>query len=271
MMPINATLARLVLTTPQPEALASFYAKAFGYAIATNGETHSCDGPNRSLWLRHGPANQLLESQFVFADALALESHAAGLRDRHVDLTCSTDQELSVVDPDGRRLRFSVDAASHAATVDARPARIQHYALRSPSPQALVDFYVGQLGFTASDMVRDDAGDLSAAFLRTDAEHHALAIFRSPEARFDHFSCETDTWNSLRDWADHMAGESVPLAWGVGRHGPGNDLFFMVKDPDGNLVEISSDLEVCADDRPVGLWPHRPETLNRWGIALMRS
>jgi hypothetical protein len=45
----------------------------------------------------------------------------------------------------------------------------------------------------------------------------------------------------------------------------------MVKDPDGNLAEISAELEVCAPDRPVGLWPHRPETLNQWGVAIMRS
>ncbi len=54
--------------------------------------------------------------------------------------------------------------------------------------------------------------------------------------------------------------------------GPGNDTFLMVKDPDGNLAEISGPiLEVCAPDRPSGVWPHRPQTLNRWGVALMRS
>jgi hypothetical protein len=45
----------------------------------------------------------------------------------------------------------------------------------------------------------------------------------------------------------------------------------MVKDPDGNLAEISAELEICASDRPLGTWPHRPETLNRWGVAIMRS
>jgi hypothetical protein len=45
----------------------------------------------------------------------------------------------------------------------------------------------------------------------------------------------------------------------------------MVKDPDGNLAEVSSDLETCAPGRPIGIWPHRPQTLNQWGVALMRS
>jgi catechol 2,3-dioxygenase-like lactoylglutathione lyase family enzyme len=151
------------------------------------------------------------------------------------------------------------------------PARLQHFALRSPSPARLLEFYVGQLGFVLSDRVLDAAGELTAAFLRTDAEHHSLALFRAPESRFDHFSCEAPGWQQLREWADHMAGTGTDLAWGIGRHGPGNDTFLMVRDEDGNMAEISSDLEVCLPGRPAGVWPHRPQTLNQWGVAIMRS
>jgi len=45
----------------------------------------------------------------------------------------------------------------------------------------------------------------------------------------------------------------------------------MVKDPDGNLFEISADLEVCGAARPAGAWPHEQRTLNLWGTAIMRS
>ncbi|MDR7299464.1 hypothetical protein J2X16_004834 [Pelomonas aquatica] len=61
------------------------------------------------------------------------------------------------------------------------------------------------------------------------------------------------------------------LAWGIGRHGPGNDTFFMVRDPDGNLAEISCDLEKCPENREAGRWCHEPRTLNLWGSAIMRS
>ena len=77
-----------------------------------------------------------------------------------------------------------------------------------------------------------------ACFLRTDHEHHALALFGSAETRLDHISCETRDIGSLAAWADRVAGRRVPLHWGVGRHGPGNDVFFMVKDPDDNLIEL---------------------------------
>jgi catechol 2,3-dioxygenase len=45
----------------------------------------------------------------------------------------------------------------------------------------------------------------------------------------------------------------------------------MVRDPDGNLAEISAEIEHCAEDRPAGLWPHEERTLNVWGKAIMRS
>ncbi len=274
-MPIDATLARLVLTTPQPQVMAEFYQRAFAYDVQLVDATWRCEGPSRSLWLRPGPAQRLAESHFSVSDAAALDRLAARMRAAGVERIAHGDASakgFSVQDPDGRRLCFAV-APDRPVAPGSEPlqARLQHYAVRSPAPERLAQFYIDRLGFTPSDWVRDAAGDVTAVFLRTDAEHHALAIFRAAEARFDHFSCETRDWNSVRDWADELARRGVLLAWGVGRHGPGNDTFLMVADPDGNMAEISAELEICSDDRQPGLWPHHPQTLNRWGQAIMRS
>ena len=75
----------------------------------------------------------------------------------------------------------------------------------------------------------------------------------------------------IRDWADHFARHGIKLAWGPGRHGPGNNLFVMIHDPDGNLIEISAELEVITGDRPAGIWPHEESTFNRWGSAALRT
>jgi len=132
-------------------------------------------------------------------------------------------------------------------------------------------FYRDILGFIVSDRVEDDTSRVRACFLRTDTEHHALAVFDAPEIRHDHLSFETSGWTAVRDWADRLAALHMPIVWGVGRHGPGNDVFFMIRDPDGNLAEISAELEVCAPSRTEGLWPHGERTLNQWGMAIMRS
>lgn len=271
-MSLDATLERLVLSTPQPIATASFYERTFGYALEAQGNAVACEAPGRSVWWQPGPPNQLVFSQFRLRDANALQRYAEALETRGVSFAWLQDRsELQTMDPEGRRIRFTATSSPRVVEVGPLSARLQHYAVRSPSPAALLAFYAGDLGFAVSDTVHDEDGNLRAAFLRTDTEHHALAIFTAPVSCFDHFSCETGDWLALRNWADHMAAVDVPMAWGIGRHGPGNDTFFMVKDPDGNLAEISSDLEVCAPDRPAGRWPHRPQTLNVWGMAIMRS
>ncbi len=274
-MTIEAVLQRLVLSSPDPARLADFYERAFDYRVSKADGDHRCQGSERSLWIRPGPANQLIESHFALADAAAVERYASGLAARGVAIERRAGAVWAVQDLEGRKICFAACAAleedPHARAAAAPPARLQHYAVRTPAPGALVEFYTERLGFTCSDLVHDEAGELTAAFLRTDAEHHALAIFRAPERRFDHFSCETPSWIGLRDWADFLAQRSVRLAWGIGRHGPGNDTFFMVLDPDGNLAEISAELEICPDTRPVGRWQHAMETLNQWGVAIMRS
>jgi catechol 2,3-dioxygenase len=60
------------------------------------------------------------------------------------------------------------------------------------------------------------------------------------------------------------------LMWGPGRHGPGNNLFIFIEDPDGNWIEVSAELEVV-HDRPAVDWPHERRTLNLWGPAILRS
>jgi catechol 2,3-dioxygenase-like lactoylglutathione lyase family enzyme len=274
-MTINATLQRLVLSSPNPEKMGEFYGRAFDYAVSGTANESHCEGPNRSLWFRQGEANRLLESHFVFPDTAALDLYVAQLQARGVsgqEKTSAGARYFAVRDPDGREVWFGVAAGTRKASeASSRPARLQHYAVHNPSPQTMVDFYVGKLDFTVADRVLNDSGKLTAVFLRTDREHHTLAVFGVPGTRFDHCSCETRDWLAVRDWADHIAKQKVKIVWGVGRHGPGHNAFFMVRDPDGNLVEISAELEAYGDDHPAGQWLHHADTLDLWGTALMRA
>ncbi len=274
-MEIGAVLGHLHLSSPDPGSCAAFYASRFGMRHASAGTTEVLHGPGRKLLFSAGVANRLKYAVWRFADAAALTSYRARMAQRVCaalpDAERFAANAFAVADPDGNLTVFTAGVASGDNSSKAPPAVTQHFALRTPDPARLLSFYQDDLGFTLSDRVVDDAGVLRACFLRTDRLHHALALFGAPASRFDHQSFETPTWERLRDWADRMADLKTPMAWGVGRHGPGNDVFFMVADPDGNLAEISSEIEACAPDRPVGLWPHEERTLNLWGRAIMRS
>jgi catechol 2,3-dioxygenase-like lactoylglutathione lyase family enzyme len=173
-------------------------------------------------------------------------------------------------DPDGNRISYGL-ATTDTVPIDALEARLQHVGLATCDPARLNAFYERTVGYQTSDQVLDGTETLCALFLRSDHEHHSLALFQAQENRIDHQCYEVANWNGIRDWGDHFAALRIAIQWGPGRHGPGNNLFLFVHDPDGNWVEFSAELEVVAPDRPVGIWAHEERTLNSWGQAFLRS
>ncbi len=287
-METGAALHHLHLYSPDPQKMADFYCRTYGMLPHRDGDRWVCVTPGRLLVVSQGEANRLAYATYAFADA----AHWADFRARLpaavvVDtpaLPMASRDAVAVRDPDGNTIVFVLDPAvvqpqPGAVASSATPpvpgtqpfAHLQHFALRTTQPEPMLAFYRDALGFILSDRVEDEQGDLRACFLRTGNLHHALAIFMAPVACFDHQSFETDSWADMRMWGDYMAGIREPIVWGIGRHGPGNDVFFMVRDPDGNLAEISAEIEVCAADRPAGVWVHEERTLNLWGKAIMRG
>ena len=296
-MTIQAHLHRLHLQSPQPERLVDFYVHTYGMrkgqvpGLAAGQQAvasaFSAMAPGRQVMASNGAANQLhyflysLETQAAWASFVQrtaqvpkadvsafaeLPAHALAFRDP--DGHCVVFASADVVDAN----EIDTDVLPAASNAKALPPAItQHLGIRTPNIDAMVTFYSEVLGFVVSDRVHDDQGQLRACFLRTSELHHALALFGAPVSCFDHQSFEAPDWEGLKHWADHMGDLRQEIVWGVGRHGPGNDVFFMVRDPDGNLAEISSEIEVCTPDRPMGIWKHEERTLNLWGKAIMRS
>jgi catechol-2,3-dioxygenase len=91
---------------------------------------------------------------------------------------------------------------------------------------------------------------------------HASAI------GLDHYAFELADWAAFRAWGDFLAAQGVDIIWGPGRHGPGNNLFFFVLDPDGNRVEFSCEMEQFHDETMTytpRIWEADPHTVNLWG------
>jgi hypothetical protein len=138
----------------------------------------------------------------------------------------------------------------------------------------MIEFYENRLGFVASDYCNadpDDPATRRAAFYRSDPEHHSFAIFAASAIGPDHHAYETRCWNDIRDWADHMARKRIKIWWGPGRHGPGNNLFFMIRDPHGHSIELSAEVEHMPRDMAPRVWPMDERTLNLWGPGWIRE
>ena len=273
---LGAELNHLCLQSSDPRRLAHFFTDTYGMDRRPIPGGWHCAAPGRAILIKSGRPNSVEFFSYAFADRGAFTEYRRRIQAGPMTLARNPSPlfegtAFAVTDPDGNVVAFGRRMDVTDVQADDLPARLQHIAFRTPHMERMVAFYTDMLGFVVSDRVEDAQGALRACFMRTDHEHHSLALFGSAETRLDHISSETRDVGCIAAWADRVASKRVALHWGIGRHGPGNDLFFMVKDPDDNLIEISAELERCEAERAAGVWPHEQRTLNLWGTAIMRS
>lgn len=271
---LRARLHHLQLASPKPERLARFYGDALGMTVTRSGHAWICRGPSRYLIFVEGEAKSLGAAGYAVADCVILDGLCTRLSGRKVAferLATAFFPEHAVTfrDPDGHRISYGV-AADGELGPDQPKARLQHLVVGSTNAARMVEFYTTVVGLRESDRV-DDGLDLRTSFMRTDDEHHSFAVFQTSENCLDHHCYEVPDWNAIRDWGDRFASKRIPIKWGPGRHGPGNNLFLFIHDPDGNWVEFSAELQIVSSDAPVGHWQHEERTLNSWGQAFLRS
>jgi catechol 2,3-dioxygenase-like lactoylglutathione lyase family enzyme len=281
-----AQLDHLRIDADDAKPVVAFYRDALGFTPSELSDgSYVLAGRDRRLVVGPGTRGAQPYSAFRLQNARQLAALATYLEAARVPVLPSpsplfTREAIAVRDPDGRLLVFGLPerdvpgSEASGGRAEALPARLQHFVVATKALAPMRAFYEDTLGFLPSDYVYEGEGkdrEITAAFYRSDHEHHSFAMFRAPEARPDHHAYETTCWNDIRDWADHMASLEIPIWWGPGRHGPGNNLFFMVTDPQGYHAELSAELETFADDFQPRSWPHSERTLNLWGKAWMRS
>lgn len=274
---LAAYLWGVVMTSPDVSGLSEFYTDAMGYSGAFTDEGWKGWLSGRPLEIRDGVANALDHVLFAVTDSGQL----GALRDRLAGAAIAVKnivrpdmigEALQFHDPDGNRLVFGVvEPGAETQGAGGPAARLQHLVYASDEVPEMIDFFCRVVGFAPTDTVLDGEDDLTSVFLRCSEEHHSLAVFRAPRKRLDHICYDVEDWLHIRNWADRFAERNITLRWGPGRHGPGNNLFLFVNDPDGNWLEFSAELEQIKEARPVRRWVHEERTLNSWGSALMRS
>jgi catechol-2,3-dioxygenase len=125
-----------------------------------------------------------------------------------------------------------------------------------------LEFYTEALGFDISDWLLRER-----AWLRCNHNHHTM-LFIQGEPGVDHVSYNVADGAELLRWADYLSKHQVPILWGPGRHGAGNDLFLRFADPEGIHIELSAEMQQYYDQDvtiPPRLWHTRAMALNLWG------
>lgn len=277
-MPSDATeahLSHLALGVAAPGAVAAFYERVVGLSIDERlpGDVVRLGWGQGFHALELRPGTGIHHVGLALPDAGAIERLAGRLRGRDVavDELPAGDghpEGITFRDPDGNTIEAHgpVDrSGEHNADPGRRPVRIHHVTFATPDVAAMVAFYESALGFRVSDRM----GDVFV-WMRCNREHHTIAVVQAPEAGLDHYAYELDSWGDLKTWCDELAVRDVPITWGPGRHGPGNNLFVMFDDAAGHRVELCCEMERYWDDVAEYVprrWAPGAKTINLWGPA----
>ena len=169
--------------------------------------------------------------------------------------------------PEGHALNVSSDVAQHPNTVNdrSRPIKLSHVVLNSASIEQQTNFFIDLLGFKLSDST--DMMD----FIRCCADHHSIAMARGDGPSLNHMAYEIPNIDGLMRGAGRLKSSGFNIEWGVGRHGPGDNVFSYFIEPNGFVVEYTTEIEQIdeADYQPrdADYWRNFPMRPCRWGMG----
>jgi catechol 2,3-dioxygenase len=170
-------------------------------------------------------------------------------------------------DPEGRNLAVACGGAMHqgAAAQPDRPHKIAHLNLNAGEYDETTRFMCDALGFRLIDE------SARARFLHAAcADHFSLAIVRASDATLNHIAFEMPDLDSVMRGAGRMRDAGYPIEWGVGRHGPGNNVFAYFAGPEEIPLEYTSEVQQIDDTylpRGPEHWKFAPGRSDQWGIT----
>lgn len=175
---------------------------------------------------------------------------------------------LRFFDPEGRVIEVSADVAPkpfrELVPRESVPRKISHVVVNTPDVAGLKAFYEGHLGFRLSDWLAD-----SMCFLRCSTEHHNLAIAHSPAPTLNHVSFEMRGIDEYLRATGRLIRAGYKPLWGPGRHSAGDNTYAYFADPDRNVMEYTTELELITDEDAwvPRQWSMQDVYADRWGTA----
>lgn len=173
---------------------------------------------------------------------------------------------LTIREPQGGTIRFvhGDRQHAHAGPVPDRPLRLTHININSTHVDAETAFYERALGFRLTDRSQP------MAFVRCNSDHHTVVITTAPVNGLNHIAFLMPDLESVMRGSGRMIDAGYPIAWGVGRHGPGNNVFAYFIDPLGFVIEYTAEVLQVDDEyvvRGPSEWAWPPGRVDHWGIA----
>ena len=155
---------------------------------------------------------------------------------------------FSVLNPDGQRVTIGTDRSRHAEEIEdvTRPSKLSHVVLNSSQVASMRAFFSDLLGFRLSDSTA------MMDFIRCSTDHHAMALAHANGPSINHIAYEIDDIDSLMRGVGRLKKHGFEMEWGLGRHGPGDNVFSYFIEPNGFASEYTTGMQqIALDDEDV--------------------
>jgi catechol 2,3-dioxygenase-like lactoylglutathione lyase family enzyme len=162
--------------------------------------------------------------------------------------------------PEGHVLNIAAEVARHAAVVNDRskPVKLSHVVLNTANIGQQTAFFIDLLGFRLSDSTH------MMDFVRCSADHHSIAMARGDGPSLNHMAYEMENIDGLMRGAGRMKQNGFNIEWGIGRHGPGDNVFTYYVEPNGFVTEYTAEVQQVDEST------HLPGTADDWANFPMR-
>lgn len=293
-----ARLGYAAFATHNVEAMWHYYTEVIGFSLVTledDGTAYLRNSADHHTIVFHpSTENRLLYLGLQLGGQQTLAEAADYLRAQGITVRIRAythpgiPELLEFKDPEGNSIQLYTTIEQTGRVLLERgiaPEKLGHVALRVLNMEKMVHFYQQRLNFRISDRVEN-----SLVFLRCNPDHHTIHLVQSRTRKkankLHHIGFQLHDWAHLQRACDHLAKKNIPITWGPGRHGPGHSLFTFHQDPDGNMVEFYTDLDLMLNEdleyfeprpwhsdhpqRPK-VWPHKRQTANLWGVEPPRK
>jgi len=259
---------------------ADFYTKVWALEeVAAEGDAihfRATGGEHHVLTIREQPKPALLGVHFATQDRASvdqLHGKATGygikVSGNPAPLSGSTGggYGFRFESPDGLPMSISSEGVQHPNVVvdRSRPSKISHVVLNSGKTEDQVSFLIDVLGFRLTDSTH------MMEFLRCCSDHHSIAMFRANGPSLNHVAYELPSIDGLMRGSGRLMQNGFDVEWGIGRHGPGNNVFSYFIEPDGFVSEYTTEVDQIDEASHVAqdasYWTKVMPARDRWGTA----
>jgi catechol-2,3-dioxygenase len=256
-------IGHITLETPDVESVAEYYEQVIGLRVIARTKDDiffSTRIGQLAVCVRRAASARCSGMSFEIAphtDLSELQSMFSkeGIRSEQAsDKFPGVSKSLILTDPTGTAISLfpSWSNIERSTNAGAAPFKLGHVAFIVDDPKKMAEFYGRHLGFRVSDWVKE-----FFVFMRCGSDHHTVNFLQGSTAGMHHVAFEMRDTAHLIESCETLAERKLKIIWGPVRHGPGHNVATYHAMPNGQIVELFTELDRMLDE-DLGYFEPRP-------------